>query len=264
MNVCRVLQVYGGERIIWPGWLNTDYFRVPCAELMRRPLPWPQGMRLGDVATVTERIAGGLPEPQLIVDGATQRWHGLGKGWSRGELRIQGMAGDEVGSLMTSGTIRVAGNVQAGAGAGMSGGTLRIEGTAGDYLGGPWGNRPWQGGTIIAKGAGAYAAFAGRRGLLIVDEAGDQLGALMRAGTIVVKRFLSLGRGIRRGSIVTFSPIKPPPFFRPSGILVSSYLDLLRFTLRQYDRNWLDSLQVTERFVGDSGDLGKGEILLCR
>lgn len=264
MNSCRVLAVHASNRIVWPSWLNRDYMRTSCLELLKRPLLFPHGAELGDVATLKECPSEGHDDPVLFVEGNTMSWHGLGKGWREGTLKVCGHAGDEVGSLMLGGSIDIEGSVQSGAGSGMSGGTLTVRGSAGDFLGGPWGNRPWQGGTIVAREAGNHAGFAMARGILIVDRAGDSLGSLMRAGTIVVKEFQAVGRGIRRGSIVTFDPMRPPDYFQLSGVLVSSYMDLLRVALRQNERDWLDRIKVTQRFMGDQDDLAKGEFLLCQ
>jgi formylmethanofuran dehydrogenase subunit C len=216
---------------------------------------------LGEVALVFDRDDG---HDHLIVEGATGRWLGLGRGWHRGRLVVQGDVGAEAGAAANGGTIVIDGNAGDGAGAGMVQGTLIIQGRAGQLLGGPWGDRPMRGGLIVAGAAGPYTGFGMRRGLIAVNRAGRDTGLLMRAGTIVAKEVESVGRGVRRGSVIAQVVHEFPEFFVPAGIVASSYVHILQQALAPHGFDWIAGPNHPQRWVGDREELNKGELWLCQ
>jgi formylmethanofuran dehydrogenase subunit C len=213
---------------------------------------------VADIIEVADNVAD-----HLIVEGSTERWVGLGAGWSEGRLTVRGDVAEEVGCLMRGGTIIVMGNARDSAGAGMIGGVLRIHGRAGNGVGGPLGESPMAGGLIVAEELGDRAGFAMQRGIIAAQRAGSELGLAMRAGTLVADEVRSVGRGVRRGSIITRHIDEWPDFFSEAGIVASSYQVLLGQHLSPYGFHWLAAARWPRRWVGDRDELNKGELWLC-
>ncbi|MCY0879337.1 MAG: hypothetical protein OWU84_10395 [Firmicutes bacterium] len=256
----RILTTRDGPPLCWPRWLSQEGCTAPAEDLLSRPLGWPAETRLGDVATLRE---GSGPADRLVVDGDTRRWVGLGDGWAEGELVVFGGVGAEAGRLMRGGVLTVEGDAEAGLGAGMRGGILVVKGRAGEGAGRPAGLDPMQGGLIVAESMGDRAGFGMHRGIIAARRLGREAGLAMRAGTLVAEEMASVGRGVRRGSLIARRVQEWPEFFVPSGIVASSYRALLGQLLSPYGFSWLLRPAYPRRWVGDQEELGKGELWLC-
>ena len=209
--------------------------------------------------------------PRLRIEGALGHVSGLGAGMCAGELVIDGDAGDRVAARLTGGTVTVSGRVGDDAGMAMAGGTLHVHGGAGDRLASPepGASRGMTGGEIVIGGsAGQDAAARVRRGLVVV--AGDVLSGAARAmiaGTLVVlgEAGADTGRGSRRGSVVAARMTEVPATYRYACTYAPGYIRLLMSYLRRrYGLRFDDALRDGryERYCGDIGHPGKGEILI--
>ena len=109
---------------------------------------------------------------EIEIRGDAQRVKWIGRGMTRGTLRIDGNAGMHLGSAMSGGTIEVSGDVGDWLGAEMTGGVIRVHGNAGGQV-----------------GAAYRGGLSGMRdGLILIDgAAGLELGMRMKRGTIVVE-----------------------------------------------------------------------------
>jgi formylmethanofuran dehydrogenase subunit C len=214
-------------------------------------------------------VAGGN-SAQLRVVGATRHLAGLGSGMAGGVLTVDGDAGAATGAGMTGGTIDVLGSVGDGAGAAMAGGTLRVAGDAGDRLGAsaPGASRGMTGGEIVVRGsAGAEAASRARRGLVaVMGDAGERGAHAMIAGSLVVlgRAGAGTGEGSKRGSVVAVGGVDVPATYAYACTYRPPHV---RLTLTYLRRHYMLPIAESavgglyQRFCGDAGDVGKGEIL---
>src|SRR5262249_27341935 len=91
----------------------------------------------------------------VVIRGDASRVKWLGRGMTRGRLRVEGNAGMHLGSFMKGGTIEVSGDVSDWVGGEMAGGLIRIGGSAGGQLGAAYRGSltGMKGGTILVGGA---------------------------------------------------------------------------------------------------------------
>ena len=153
-------------------------------------------LAVGDLFAVT---AGDAAE--LVIEGGSPLFTGIGAGMAAGTLRVEGDAG-------------------AFAGAELAGGRIEIHGDAGDHLGAPRadGRRGMSGGVVLVRGrAGGMAGARMRRGLIVVEgDAGTEAGAGMIAGTLAICGGVGAGAGVlmRRGTLLLGrAPAAPPAGF---------------------------------------------------
>ncbi len=109
--------------------------------------------------------------------------HGLAAGLSRGEVFVEGDAGDYLGALNAGAAIRVAGNAGNYAADNMTGGVIIIEGNAG------YGAAQYcYGGTVVIRGnAGDFTATMNKGATIIVQgNVGDEAGTYMLKGDLIV------------------------------------------------------------------------------
>jgi len=228
--------------------LPTGWPALTAAELMRRPVLTEGGepATVGDLFDVT-----GAPSGTITFQGNLGRADRLAAGLAEGQVVVEGSVGDE-------------------AGLGMSGGVLDVNGDAGARTGGAAGEarRGMTGGEIVVRGnTGGEPGLRMRRGLLVVTgNVAGQAGAGMIAGTVLVfgDAGPSPGRWSKRGSIVALGKVAIPPTYRYA---CTYQPDHLRLTLLRLRARY--GLGVDERFVagfyrrysGDLAELGKGEIL---
>ena len=224
-----------------------------CLELGEREIAglpaWLDGLevRLGDLFAVR----GGRSD-RIHLEGDLHLATRVGVGMSGGELVVDGNVGDEAGLA-------------------MSGGVLRIHGSAGARLGAarPGASRGMTGGEIVVRGAtGPEAGARARRGLIVIaGDTGRDAARAMIAGTLVVlgRTGDAPGRGNKRGSIIAAGVTAIPATYRyactyqpPHVRLTMTYLRR-RYGLDIDDRFALGHYQ---RYCGDAGDPGKGEILV--
>ena len=197
--------------------------------------------------------------------------HGLGAGTAAGEVSVRGDAGRETGARMTGGLVHVHGSTGDDAGQAMAGGVLRVDGHAGSRLAGaaPGASKGVTGGEIVVFGAaGDGVAALMRRGLVAVaGGVGPFAGRGMIAGTLLVLGPIGdqPGLGSKRGSIIAAAGLTVPPTYRLACTYEPPHVRLLLTSLRRRfafpaDAGLLSGLY--DRYCGDAGEVGKGEILV--
>jgi formylmethanofuran dehydrogenase subunit C len=229
--------------------LGTTRVRVSVGDMFR--------VREGDPATI-------------LIEGGAERFDRVGMGMTSGVIRIEGEVGVQAGRLMSGGALTIGGDAGPFAGSGMKGGTLDIEGDAGERLGGPLSGETlgMSGGVLHVRGdAGERAGDRLRRGFILIEgRAGAYAGSRMIAGTLAVGGGAGdlpgylMGRGtifLGRGATL-FSPS-----FGDCGEhdlvaarLLANYIAPTSAKLATLFRRPL------RRLAGDLAALGKGEILV--
>ena len=224
-----------------------------CASLTEAQiaaLPILVGGRAAAVGDLFD-VRGGSSD-RLAFDGDLSRVDGLGAGMISGELLVRGDAGDDVGRA-------------------MAGGVLRIRGNAGHRVGGPaaGASKGMLGGEIIVEGsAGDDTAARLRRGLVVIwGSTGASAGRAMIAGTLVVRGPVGdhPAEGNKRGSLIALGDIRVPASYRYACTYEPPFVRLLLTHLIR--RHGLDVESRArdghyQRFCGDAGAPGKGEILV--
>lgn len=221
--------------------------------------------RLGDFFDVKgERSA------RVRVDGDLRHVHGIAAGMSSGEMRIFGDVGGRLGAGMTGGWVDVRGSAGDDVGLSMRGGAVRVTGDAGDRVGAasPGASKGMIGGEIIIGGsAGAGVATRVRRGLIAVEgNVGDDAARAIIAGTLLVAGRIGAnpGRGSKRGSIIALGGIEVPSAYRYACTYQPTFVRLLLTYLRRQYGVAVDDAALDghyRRHCGGAGDPGKGEIL---
>ncbi|MGE3771816.1 MAG: formylmethanofuran dehydrogenase subunit C [Gammaproteobacteria bacterium] len=238
-------------------------------EIRRLRLPCGQrGIALGELFEID-----GAPDGDVLeITGACARLHHLGADMTAGELRVTGDCGAWLGAEMRGGRLLVRGNAGDGVGAGMRNGLIEISGSIGDFAGAavPGAVSGMKGGTIlVARHAGRRLGDRMRRGLVVVGgDVGMGCGSQMIAGSIVVLGASGpgLGAGMRRGTIALFDA--PPDLgvnFVPNGRYELAFTQLLLRHVASLKPAWrarLARVASVERWVGDAGASGLGEVLL--
>jgi formylmethanofuran dehydrogenase subunit C len=124
------------------------------------------------------------------------------------------------------------------------------------------------GGVIRVSGhVGDRAGERMRRGIVSIGgDAGDFLGAGIIAGTIAVagRAGEMCALGMRRGTVLLArQPASLPATFNPSGLQSPGFLPLLRPLLESGLLGALTGArEPVQRFVGDLGEDGLGEVLV--
>jgi formylmethanofuran dehydrogenase subunit C len=210
-------------------------------------------------------VEGEGEEIELRGDCSKVKW--VGRGMTRGRIRVVGNAGMHLGSYMTGGTIEVTGNVSDWVGGEMSGGRIRIGGNAGGQLGCAYrgSTSGMSGGEILVEGtAGIEVGMRMKRGLIAIRGAvRDFAGLQMKGGTILLMSGAELRTGawMSRGTIISLKAVKTLPTFAfacthtPSFVgIYAKYLAPLGFKL--------PSSGTYRRYIGDAAVPGKGELLV--
>jgi formylmethanofuran dehydrogenase subunit C len=221
--------------------------------------------QLGDLFKIRKGDAS-----SLVFEGGSERLDGIGTGMTGGAIRVAGDAGARLGRLMSGGTITVEGSVSAYAGSGMRGGRIEVLRDAGDHVGAPLAGElaGMRGGVILVRGnAGMRTGDRMRRGLIAIGgDAGDHAGARMIAGTLVVAGAAGAAPGslMRRGTIVLGAPPRAlAPSFVPCAVPDGVFVALLdRWLIEEgVSKSRMLGGSVT-RYGGDNAVLGLGEILV--
>ena len=237
-------------------------------EIERIPL-WCGKHRIpvGDLFTLE-----GSGSEQIYIHSDSDRLDRIGAAMSRGEIRVEGCAGAYLGQQMRGGSLQVSGDTGAFAGNGLAAGSIRIDGDAGDFLGGSIsGERQgMRGGRIWVRGsAGDRVGDQQRRGLILIEgDSGDYTASRMNAGTILVlgQTGGESGFSMRRGTLLLArKPAALPVTFGDNGEHNLGILSLLLRDLQQQTGIPLTSHgNRVQRWVGDLGCAGMGEILIWR
>lgn len=199
----------------------------------------------------------------------------IGRGMTKGELRVEGDAGSWLGMEMRGGTITVDGYAGAYAACEMKGGLLEINGNAGDFLGAaqPGNQKGMSDGIVLVRGdAGDRLGDHMRRGAILVEgRTGDYPGARMAAGTIAILGEVGRypGFAMKRGTLLLFrvSDQWPPLTFSDCGTHTLGFLPLLMKGFAHLDTRFRESSQAcsrVHRYAGDMSVGGKGEILVVK
>jgi formylmethanofuran dehydrogenase subunit C len=220
--------------------------------------------RVGDVFRVhmaeCERVA---------IEGGSPRFGWVGAGMKNGELVLDGEAGLYAGRQMTGGRLHIRGRVGGWAASGLRDGYLEIGGDAGPFLGGPLtGERAGMaGGTVVVRGSAAErTGDCLRRGLIVVEgRSGPHPGSRMLAGTLIICGVAGASPGylMRRGTVVLGAAKTLLPTFVPVGEASDAFRRLLAAALTPISPRAARLVtRAQDRFMGDMGSLGKGEILV--
>lgn len=243
---------------------------APLAPDAIRALPVHLGKRRLRVDDFFDVEGASGDELEIRGDAARVKW--IGRGMTRGRIRILGNAGMHLGAYMKGGSIEVSGNASDWLGGEMSGGLIRVRGNAGGQVGAAYRGSlvGMTGGTILIDGtAGLEVGMRMRRGLIAMGgQVRDFAGLEMKGGTIVLRGGAELRTGawMSRGTIVSLLPIPLLPTFSYSSTYNPTFL-------RVYARH-LRALGLTlpcdekeggyRRYTGDASIPGKGEILVWR
>src|SRR5258707_2877504 len=144
------------------------FAQLPIEEIRALPVYLGKRQRRVDDFFTVE----GEPGDELEIRGDARRVKWIGRGMSRGRIRIQGNAGMHLGGSMKGGAIDVSGDAGDWLGAEMSGGFIHVHGDAGGQAG---------------------AAYRGRLsgmtdGTIVIDgSARLEVGMRVKGGTIVVR-----------------------------------------------------------------------------
>ena len=189
----------------------------------------------------------------------------IGRGMTRGRIRIVGNAGMHLGAYMKGGTIEVTGNACDWVGGEMTGGMIRIRGNAGGQIGAAYRGSlsGMNGGTILVDGsAGIEIGMRMKRGIIAVrGPVRDFAGLQMKGGTIVLMSGAELRRAwMSRGTIVSLKPLRLLPTFSHACDYNPTFLRLYAKHLAPFGFARLSGSY--QRYTGDAAVPGKGEVLV--
>ena len=233
-------------------------------------LPVFLGKRKCRVDDFFEVEGAGGDDLEIRGDARQVKW--IGRGMTRGRIRIFGNAGMHLGAYMKGGVIEVSGDASDWVGAEMADGLIRIRGNAGGQVGAAYRGslKGMRGGAIVVEGsAGLEVGMRMRRGMIVVQGlVRDFAGLQMKGGTL----FLLGGAEIRtgawmvRGTIVSVAPVALLPTFAFACLYSPPFLRLYANRLRSLGFSLpLDAANgAYRRYTGDSAVPGKGEILVWR
>lgn len=208
----------------------------------------------------------------IELHGDLRRVKWVGKGMTRGTIRVHGNVGMHLGAHMKGGRIEVTGNAGDWVGGEMTGGTIHIRGNAGGQVGSAYRgslsgmNR----GTILIEGsAGIEVGMRMKRGLIAVrGPVRDFAGLQMKGGTLVLMGGAEIRTGawMSRGTIICLTPVRLLPTFAACCIYDPTFLRVYARHLSQlgFAIPSDPAAGTYERFMGDAAVPGKGELLVWR
>jgi formylmethanofuran dehydrogenase subunit C len=212
----------------------------------------------------------GEKSEHLHLEGDMHKLRWVGRSMTSGSIRITGNIGMHLGSQMRGGVIEVDGDAGDWLGAEMRSGTIRVHGSAGGQVGAAYRGSPtgMRNGFIHVGGqAGMEVGMRMRRGTIVVGgSVRDFAGLQMKGGTIVLLGGgeIRSGAWMTRGTIISLEPLQLMPTFRSAGILDSPFLAVLARFLAVYgiELPSCASLGHYLRYTGDAAAGGQGELLL--
>lgn len=212
----------------------------------------------------------GSPGEELELRGDLTKVKWIGRGMSRGRIRVVGNAGMHLGAFMSGGEIEVAGNASDWVGGEMTGGRIHIRGNAGGQLGSAYRGSVsgMSGGTVLVEGsAGIEIGMRMKRGLIAIrGPVRDFAGLQMKGGTIILLSGgeLRTGAWMSRGTIISLRPLRLLPTFAPACTFSPTFVRLYSRFLAPYGFDLPFDYHVGsyQRFAGDASVPGKGEILV--
>ena len=211
----------------------------------------------------------GESSEELEIHGDAGRVKWLGRGMTRGHLKVVGNAGMHLGAFMKGGTIEVSGNASDWIGAEMSGGLIRIGGNAGGQIGAAYRGSltGMTAGTVVVEGsAGLEVGMRMKRGTIIVKGmAKDFTGLEMKGGTIILGGAeLRTGAWMNRGTIISLTPIPLLPTFAYNCSYNPTFLRVFARELGELGVTlpFEESEGSYELYSGDAAVSRKGELLV--
>ena len=208
---------------------------------------------------------------ELVFNKSTAKIDYIGSGLKTGHITINGDAGAFLAFQMRQGNITLNGNAADFAASGMAGGLLKINGNVGNYLGAAIiGERKgMKGGTVIVTGnAGERTGDQMRRGMILIEgNAGSYCASRMLAGTIGVLGNVGeyVGYGMRRGTLLLTKTPKLHATIQDCGTHTLPFLSLMFKSFSGLPSKFAQINQNrVQRFAGDIGNDGKGEILVLK
>ena len=206
----------------------------------------------------------------ILFENSSDKLDFIGNQMSYGTIEIKGNVGAYLGAMMTNGFILLTGNTAIYTACEMKGGQIKINGNAGDFVGGA---RPGQkngmtGGTVIVTGdTGARTGDHMRRGYILIEgNAGDYCGSRMVSGTIAVLGSVGahLGYGMKRGTLLLLKEAQISANFNDCGPHTLAFLPLMLASFNNLDTKFanLEVFSRVQRYAGDLGGIGMGEILV--
>lgn len=257
-----------GERLDLSALVPDRLAGQPMSDIAALPVGTTRtGVKVGDLFRITGKDAS-----SIVFDGGSRRFDQVGAGMTSGSIRVAGDVGFRAGRAMGGGTLVIEGNAGEELGSGLSGGRIEVAGNVGDRLGAPLAGelQGVSGGTIIVRGkAGHRAGERMRRGLIaVLKGCGDHLGLGMIAGTLIVTGRVGAMPGylMKRGSLLLDRrPELLSPTFVDCGnadIAFSGLFDRFLMAEKILDKRLLGTAPT--RICGDNAVFGKGEILFRR
>lgn len=214
----------------------------------------------------------GQPGDDVVLRGDLSRVKWIGRGMTRGRLRIEGNAGMHLGSQMRGGRIELTGDADDWLGAEMHGGEIQLQGNAGAHVGAAYqgSEKGMRGGVIhIGGSAGAELGRLMRRGVIVAAGiAGEFAGLQMKGGTICLLAGAHghVGAWMTRGTIISVAPLAMLPTYTHN---CDSIPTVLRLVGRQIARLGSklpceEQAGVYQQFSGDFRQPGRGEIFVWK
>jgi formylmethanofuran dehydrogenase subunit C len=240
----------------------------PLATDAVRALPVMLGKRQHRLADHFDIEGEGGEEIELRGDLTKVKW--IGRGMTRGRLRVVGNVGMHLGAYMKGGAIEVTGNATDWVGGEMSGGLIHVRGNAGGQLGSAYrgSTSGMSGGTILVEGsAGIEIGMRMKRGLIAVrGPVRDFAGLQMKGGTIVLVSGAEqrTGAWMVRGTIISLKPVHLMPTFATASLYNPSFVGIYARHLAQYGFDLPHDVGAGgyRRHIGDASVPGKGELLV--
>jgi formylmethanofuran dehydrogenase subunit C len=235
------------------------------SEIARLPLATSKcNVSVGDLFSIR------MDEPtDIVIEGGSDQLDNVAAAMTTGTVRVTGDVGLRAGHRMRGGRLIIEGNTGPFAASGLRGGNILISGSAGPRLAapGPGEQTGMRGGIVLVRGkADPGAASRLRRGTIIIEgEAGADTAGSMIAGTLIICGRLQAapGRLMRRGTIILGHPVPPASGFIPTGRPSPVFQALLASFLRPLSPLAATLAQQTfHRLAGDLAADGKGEILM--
>lgn len=247
--------------------LSPDHM-VGLANEAIRALPVYLGKRQCRLDEFFEVDGADSDRLEIHGDAAKVKW--IGRGMTRGRIKVHGNAGMHLGAYMKGGVIEVTGNASDWVGAEMANGLIRVAGNAGGQIGAAYRGSlaGMKGGTILIGGtAGLEVGMRMKRGVIAIGGlVRDFAGLQMKGGTIILCQGAEIRTGawMFRGTIVSLRPLQLLPTFSSASVYTPTFL-------RIYAK-YLQTLGVSipieasegayQRYTGDSAIPGKGEIFV--
>lgn len=212
----------------------------------------------------------GSPGEEFELRGDLTKVKWIGRGMTRGRIRVVGNTGMHLGAFMSGGEIEVTGNASDWVGGEMAGGRIHVRGNAGGQLGSAYRGSisGMSGGMILVEGsAGIEIGMRMKRGLIAIrGPVRDFAGLQMKGGTIVLLSGgeLRAGAWMSRGTIISLRPLRLLPTFAPACTFNPTFVRLYSRSLAShgFELPYDGRDGSYQRYAGDASVPGKGEILV--